>query len=349
MNRINSNYAASYCGAISSDHQRDDFRHNMPLMYDTTFTSSEGRARAAGMMMRMRARASASEAMERTTQAQGMNNRFDDDAPLVTPTVNTRMSLSKAFMRNNNNSRMMMSTKPPPLRRERQQQQSFHHPISASPSEKNSPSPQNPLDLLSSVSAHVSNKENDNEKEPRSNNNNNSHYQSESSYAGGRNAAGQRHGRGIMKYPNGCHYSGCFANDKRHGYGECWYPNGCIYAGFWNAGKRDGVGKMIYADRGDMYEGEWLQDRRHGRGIYYRADGRADVAQYRNHHVVGQGVQWSPNREYVVRLENGRSCGRISVREALGACDRIGMPGVPKKEMTFRDEVIDLCSGHDET
>lgn len=134
-----------------------------------------------------------------------------------------------------------------------------------------------------------------------------------------------------MTYPNGCSYSGCFANDKRHGYGQCWYPNGCLYTGFWVEGKRDGVGKMVYADRGDVYEGEWMADRRHGRGIYHRADGRADVTAYDDHGPVGEGTQWSPSREFVVRLFDGAIVGQISVGAALEICARIGVPGVPKQ------------------
>jgi hypothetical protein len=34
-----------------------------------------------------------------------------------------------------------------------------------------------------------------------------------------------------------------------------------------------GIGTMIYAD-GNKYEGEWLNDKRHGTGNLYDADGR---------------------------------------------------------------------------
>lgn len=95
---------------------------------------------------------------------------------------------------------------------------------------------------------------------------------------------------------------------------------------------REGVGKMLYADRGDMYEGEWMADQRHGRGTYYRCDGRADVATYVHHDtIIGEGTQWSPNREFVVRLVGGVNQGPISVEEALEICRRMGVPGVPKR------------------
>ena len=88
---------------------------------------------------------------------------------------------------------------------------------------------------------------------------------------------------------------------------------------------------MIYADRGDVYEGEWMADRRHGRGVYFRADGRVDVARYVFHNVAGEGTQWSPNREFVVRLLDGVNRGPISVGRALEIDSRIGIPGVPKQ------------------
>jgi len=81
-----------------------------------------------------------------------------------------------------------------------------------------------------------------------------------------------------------------------------------------------------------MYEGEWKEDQRHGRGIYYRHDGRADVAIYVHHDtMIGEGVQWSPNREYVVKLVEGVNWGPISVQEALEICAKMGIPGVPKR------------------
>ena len=36
--------------------------------------------------------------------------------------------------------------------------------------------------------------------------------------------------------------------------------------------KDDGRGRMIHAD-GDVYDGEWLDDKAHGYGIYVHLDG----------------------------------------------------------------------------
>jgi len=252
------------------------------------------------------------------TMTKHMPQTSESDAPRITPTMTARMPILKEMLLCNNLPTLPLATN--------YHHQSWSNDSSSSPEHHSGTpptrAPQNPLDLLSTVSSHVARKENKN---------NNQRHANQYPYTGERNSAGLRHGRGIMTYPNGCRYNGCFVNDKRHGFGKCWYPNGCVYTGFWLDGKRDGVGKMVYADRGDVYEGEWMADRRHGRGLYYRSDYRVDVVRYMCHDVVGEGTQWSPNREFVVRLVDGVNRGPISVGQALEIGARIGIPDVPKQ------------------
>ena len=85
------------------------------------------------------------------------------ESRLVTPTETPRMKLSKVL-----------------LCKEVSPSIGFPNPPMTSPT------PQNPLEMLSSVSSHVSEK------------------QKNESYIGTRNKAGQRHGTGIMMYTNGC-------------------------------------------------------------------------------------------------------------------------------------------------
>lgn len=35
------------------------------------------------------------------------------------------------------------------------------------------------------------------------------------------------------------------------------YPSGNWYEGEWQAGKRHGKGLMVWADRGEQYQGDW--------------------------------------------------------------------------------------------
>ena len=192
------------------------------------------------------------------------------------------------------------------------------------------PKSQNPLEMLSAISTHVA----ETESAALSTSPITAPARSEESYVGMRNPMGHRHGKGIMKYSNGCRYVGMFLNDKRHGFGKCWYPNGCMYTGFWVDGKRDGLGKMMYIG-GHVYEGEWKCDRRHGRGVYYWEDGVAEVCRYACHDIVGEGAQFSPCRRFVNRLVNGKSVGRMSMEEAMKITSRIGLPGVPKQAFSF--------------
>ncbi|KAL7481866.1 hypothetical protein ACHAW6_007554 [Cyclotella cf. meneghiniana] len=112
------------------------------------------------------------------------------------------------------------------------------------------------------------------------------------------------HGKGLMRYSNGCRYVGFFLNEKRHGYGKCWYPNGCVYSGQWKEGKRHGVGEMSYAN-GDRYNGGWKEDKRHGSGVYHWKDGRADVCRFYEQEIVGEGYRWSADRKFACRLIDG--------------------------------------------
>jgi hypothetical protein len=58
--------------------------------------------------------------------------------------------------------------------------------------------------------------------------------------------------------------------------GTLQYSNGDIYEGEWKNGKRDGKGTIIYGNgefKGDKYVGDWLNDIKNGEGIYYYAIG----------------------------------------------------------------------------
>jgi radial spoke head protein 1 len=50
------------------------------------------------------------------------------------------------------------------------------------------------------------------------------------------------------------------------GKGTAYYPNNDIYEGDFLDGIRDGRGKYFYAANGDKYNGEWRQNYKHGIG-----------------------------------------------------------------------------------
>ncbi|KNC48087.1 CMRP Flagellar component [Thecamonas trahens ATCC 50062] len=77
----------------------------------------------------------------------------------------------------------------------------------------------------------------------------------------------------------------------RHGTGVHRYTNGSVYEGEWKDDKRDGRGKLVSAS-GEVYEGEWKADKRHGFGKHVYADGRAYVGPWRRgaRHGLGKLV-----------------------------------------------------------
>jgi hypothetical protein len=58
-----------------------------------------------------------------------------------------------------------------------------------------------------------------------------------------------------------------FEGDRyvRKGYGIYRYPNGDVYEGEWDNDKKHGLGEYIYSD-GSVYRGEWKEDMKHGTG-----------------------------------------------------------------------------------
>ncbi|XP_068143573.1 radial spoke head 1 homolog [Drosophila tropicalis] len=91
-------------------------------------------------------------------------------------------------------------------------------------------------------------------------------------YIGGRNAAGQRHGRGWAILPNGDQYDGNYRKGRRHGIGLYVFKNGSRYYGQYRCGKRCGRGIFIYPD-GSVYEGNWRKHLKHGKGRYNYVNG----------------------------------------------------------------------------
>nr|XP_033503598.1 MORN repeat-containing protein 3 [Epinephelus lanceolatus] len=67
-----------------------------------------------------------------------------------------------------------------------------------------------------------------------------------------------RSGWGRMYYENGDIYQGEWMKDKNHGHGCILFTNGNWYEGSWRDGKKNGNGKFYYSDKGQLYEGFWV-------------------------------------------------------------------------------------------
>ncbi|KAF0974074.1 hypothetical protein FDP41_006684 [Naegleria fowleri] len=79
---------------------------------------------------------------------------------------------------------------------------------------------------------------------------------------------GWRHGKGVLKYADGITiYDGDWDSDRRTGNATITYEDG-VYTGHVKDGKRDGHGSFTYSN-GDVFEGHWEKDKKHGKGMYY--------------------------------------------------------------------------------
>lgn len=144
-------------------------------------------------------------------------------------------------------------------------------------------------------------------------------------YEGERNAAGQREGRGTYRFAAGDVYEGDWKADEREGRGRMSYANGGVYEGDYTANMKQGLGTYLYAS-GDVYEGERVAGRREGCGTYRYAGGRAEVSWYRAGEPVGEGAQWSDDRQTACRLHDGKVHESIPLEEAARIADEIGLP-----------------------
>lgn len=114
-------------------------------------------------------------------------------------------------------------------------------------------------------------------------------FQNFKSYEGGRNEAGQRHGTGKAKFPNGDSYEGNYFEGGRQGFGVYRFTNGARYKGHYDQNKKHGQGTMHYPD-GSVYEGNWCRDERDGQGKYTYINGDIYQGLWEKNMKNGQGT-----------------------------------------------------------
>ncbi|XP_015998949.2 radial spoke head 1 homolog isoform X1 [Rousettus aegyptiacus] len=129
-------------------------------------------------------------------------------------------------------------------------------------------------------------------------------------YEGDRNEAGERHGYGKARLPNGDTYEGSYEHGKRHGQGIYKFKNGARYIGEYVKNKKHGQGTFIYPD-GSRYEGEWANDQRHGHGMYFYVNNDTYTGEWLAHQRHGQGtyVYAETGSKYVGTWANGQQEG----------------------------------------
>ncbi|ORX53912.1 hypothetical protein BCR36DRAFT_284289 [Piromyces finnis] len=121
---------------------------------------------------------------------------------------------------------------------------------------------------------------------------------------------------GIGKYiwKNSNSYIGNVENFIRNGYGE--YTNNILkknYVGEWKNGKFNGYGILKYDPKGkSYYEGEWLNNNKHGKGKMVYASGNVYTGDWKNNLKDGFGKMEfkNKNEEYVGFWKNNLPNGK---------------------------------------
>ncbi|XP_075034232.1 MORN repeat-containing protein 3 isoform X1 [Mixophyes fleayi] len=86
------------------------------------------------------------------------------------------------------------------------------------------------------------------------------YFYADTEYYEGDWEAGQRSGWGRMYFANGDMYEGEWLEDKHCGQGMLILANENRYEGFWKGGKKHGPGQFYYLDKGQLYDGIWVED-----------------------------------------------------------------------------------------
>jgi len=107
-------------------------------------------------------------------------------------------------------------------------------------------------------------------------------------YSGEYNSYGERHGRGILRWPNGDRYDGQFVNGMREGEGTLYSDRGSEYVGQWKRNRMHGYGVRHFAS-GTSYHGEYVNGLRHGTGKTIFPNGDVYEGEYYNDKMDGHG------------------------------------------------------------
>lgn len=97
---------------------------------------------------------------------------------------------------------------------------------------------------------------------------------------------------------------------QKNGYHKHTFPNGDVYVGELLNDKAHGKGKYISVN-GDVYDGEWFYGRKYGNGKYSYAYGTTYEGEYRNDLFDGEGkCTYSDGSSYIGKWSCGRYHGK---------------------------------------
>ena len=112
-----------------------------------------------------------------------------------------------------------------------------------------------------------------------------------SKYYGDISKEGSRHGMGVMIYANGSEYRGMYQNNQKCGFGK-YTENGSCYEGQFLNDLRHGEGVLSFQD-GSSFKGTFMNDQMHGFGIFTSANGKIEKGEWVNGELLGASSQSS--------------------------------------------------------
>ena len=129
-------------------------------------------------------------------------------------------------------------------------------------------------------------------------------------YEGEVSAKGQRHGKGTLRWPNGNAYFGNWVEGSMVGIGLFLYAaENDTYRGEFLDDKKHGKGRYEFAN-GNFYEGQFAKDRRHGKGRYSWTCGDSYDGDWVDGHMEGEGITiYSNGNKYSGHFSNDRREG----------------------------------------
>ena len=102
---------------------------------------------------------------------------------------------------------------------------------------------------------------------------------------------GKPHGKGKMTWPDDEMYEGYWKNGMMHGTGKyTFYLDRSVYEGDFLHDKKNGKGKQTWDD-GDIYEGDFKDDDMHGKGKYTYPNGNIYQGDFKHDKRHGKGKQ----------------------------------------------------------
>ena len=135
------------------------------------------------------------------------------------------------------------------------------------------------------------------------------------------------------------YYFGPWKDNERHGWGVMEWPDGTKYIGNFKEGYREGFGTVEWAGCSDdannkKYEGSWKRGDRHGQGTLTKCDDTTYEGNFKNHARHGRFKVTASNEEMeVVYYTENKKVEEI--------CEEIGFS---KDSSKYEDCIIELVA-----